>query len=103
MSADAVAGQEGVSSQILDHRFSDLEALTSYLDSLNVKYVLVEDAIGKEPPQSKSVNWNPARNMRYLVLLPKHPEKLFRFRVYETDEGGLHLESDFAYKNPYQR
>lgn len=102
MSDDLVERHEDVSSKILSQRFANYGELTSYLHKSNVKYILEEDAIGKEPPSSTSISWDRSRNMRYLVLLPKSQGKLFRFRVYETDKGALHLESDFAYKNPYQ-
>jgi hypothetical protein len=102
MSDDVIARHEGVSSKLLTRRFANVSELTACLDSLDVKYILEEDPIGKEPPTDTSITWDQSRNMRYLVLLPERPEKLFRFKVYETNEGRLHLESDFAYKNPYQ-
>jgi len=102
VSDNLVARHEDISSKILSQRFSSIGELTGYLDKLNVKYILEEDAIGKEPPTNKSIAWDRNRNMHYLVLLPESQGKLFRFRVYETNEGRLHLESDFAYKNPYQ-
>jgi hypothetical protein len=101
MSKDVVARQEQISSSILSRSFADLGALTGYLDRSKMKFLLVADAIGKQPPESPAVTWDPENSLYYLVLLPRTPQKLFRFRVYETAEG-LHLESDFAYKNPYQ-
>jgi hypothetical protein len=102
VSNDIAAKHEIISSGILSRKFSDLTELTIYLDDERVKYVLEEDVLGKELPQNTSISWNQSRNMYYLVLLPRDNKKLFRFRVYETNEGGLHLESDFAYRNPYQ-
>ncbi|MEA3061941.1 MAG: hypothetical protein QOJ94_1722 [Sphingomonadales bacterium] len=70
---------------------------------MGLEYLLKEDAIGNEPPTNAAVQWNTKQPVRYLVLLPRNSRKLFRFRIYDRIEGGLYIESDFSYKNPYQR
>jgi quinol monooxygenase YgiN len=97
-----VVKQENVSYRLLQERFSDLEAVRRYLDSESVEYLIEADSIGKEPPKSKAVAWNEADGMYYLVLLPRNPTKLYRFRIYPVGERSLHVEADYGYKNPYQ-
>lgn len=99
---DAFAKQEELSSSLLQDDFSDLEALKRYLDSESVEYLIEPDTIGKEPPKDREITWNEADGMYYLVLLPRNPKKLYRFRVYPTGGRSLHVEPDYGYKNPYQ-
>ncbi len=102
MNNGATVIHEEVSSKLLAEHFSDIEELKKYLNEFNVEYILKEDAIGGQPPQAASTFSDFKGNLYYLVLLPKNRNKLYRFRAYATEDRGLHLESDFSYKNPYQ-
>lgn len=102
MSEDVFAKHEEVSSVLLRQRFSDVEALKRYLDGVSIEYLIESDTIGKEPPKDQEISWNEDGAMYYLVLLPRNPKKLYRFRVYPLSGGVLHVEADFAYNNPYQ-
>jgi hypothetical protein len=103
MEAKLEKNQEEISQEILAHRFRDIDALTRYLNKSGVEYILKEESIAKESPDAAKVAWSSIDSMYYLVLLPGTPNQLYRFRVYPKKEGGLHLEKDFGYKNPYQQ
>jgi hypothetical protein len=94
---------EDVSSELLRRRFYNVGTLIRYLEKSGIEYILKEDFIAKESPKTDDIFWNPKDGMYYLVLLPRNPKKLYRFRVYVIAKDRLHLESDFAYQNPYQQ
>lgn len=101
MNRDLANMQEITASEILSRRFLDIADLEEFLKSAGTQYALDSDSIGKEPPKNKDIAWDPKGEMYYLVLLPRNPKKLYRFRIYPT-KGRIYLEEDFAYQNPYQ-
>ena len=101
MSDDPATRQEEISFELLNRRFSDLGDLQSYLNNRNIEYILEQSSIAIEPPRETDIAWD-SRTQYYLALLPRNPNKLYRFRIYPTNGGGLHVEADFAYRNPYQ-
>lgn len=99
---EAFARQEKVSQSLLQNDFSNLETLKQYLDSEGVQYLIKLDMIGKESQKDQAITWDKTDGMYYLVLLPRNPKKLYRFRVYPASGRSLHVEADYGYKNPYQ-
>lgn len=96
---------EAISSHIVGMRFTSDEQLRGYLEESGLEYVLEEqnDPILIVKPSHCKVGEVGSFRFSYLRLEGIKGAKLYRYRIYQVGRQALCIETDFAFKNPYER
>jgi hypothetical protein len=95
---------ENLSARILRERFETLADLTQLLDGKKIKYILVaeDDTNPAVPPSSCKDKAGESFKFFAMKIRDVPGPKTYRYRIYESATGPLCIETDFAFKNPYQ-
>ena len=98
------ASLESVSAELVTMSFNDEAQLRRFLDGRGVEYEIFEEMNPEIIPNSKSckIDMDKSFGFFWLRLKKSAGNKIFRYAVFKQDADHLCIESDFAFKNPYE-